>query len=91
MKNGLGGFKKRWHSSILADIKRLRLPNPDHEYGFSGKLLEEHLSREEWEKFAEWMNGQTCVLDDKLGLINYTHDVLRGLDYIRHGKKTYFD
>ena len=88
---GLKDLKKKWHQSVLNDLKRLELPQPDHEYGFSGKLLEEHLSREEWERFAEWMNGQTCMLDDKLGTINYTHDVIRGIDFIRHGKPTYWD
>lgn len=88
---GLKDLKKRWHQSTLSDIKRLKLPEPDHEYGFSSKLLKASLSEKEWAKFASWMFGQTCMVDDKLGLINYTHDVIRGIDFIRHGKPTYWD
>lgn len=88
---GLKDLKKQWHQSTLNDIKRLKLPTPDHEYGFSTSLLEKHLSPAEFERFGEWMNGQTCMLDDKLGCINYTHDVIRGIDFIRHGKPTYWD
>jgi hypothetical protein len=91
MKNGLGGLKKKWQKQTLSDIKRLKLPEPDHEYGFSTGLLERHLSPTELERFFDWMTGQTCAVDDKLGVINYTWDVLRGLDYIRHGTKTYWD
>jgi len=75
----------------LNDIKRLGLPQPDHEYGFSTSLLEQHLSLSEFEHFGEWMNGQTCMLNDKLGTINYTHDVIRGIDFIRHGRPTFWD
>jgi hypothetical protein len=67
------------------------LPEPDHDYGFSSKLLENHLSSEEWKKFADWMYGQTMMLDEQLGPINYTHDVIRGLDFIRYKKPTYWD
>lgn len=88
---GLKDLKKKWHPSILNDIKRLELPEPDHEYGFSTSILEQHLSVPEFERFGEWMNGQTCTLDDKLGTINYTSDVIRGIDFIRHGKRTYWD
>jgi hypothetical protein len=91
MKNGLGGLKKKWHKSTLSDIKRLRLPEPDHEYGFSTSLLARHLSPSEGERFWDWMSGQTCMIDDKLGVISYSHDVIRGLDFIRHSKETYFD
>jgi hypothetical protein len=88
---GLKDLKKKWHQSTLNDIKRLKLPQPDHEYGFSSKLLEKSLSSEEYAKFGKWMYGQTCMRDDILGIINYTHDVIRGIDAIRHGKPTYWD
>jgi hypothetical protein len=88
---GLKDLKKKWHQSTLNDLKRLKLPTPDHEYGFSTALLQNHLSPAEFHSFGEWMDGQTCMLDDKLGVINYTHDVIRGIDFIRHGKATYWD
>jgi hypothetical protein len=88
---GLKDLKKKWHKSVLAEIKRLKLPEPDHEYGFSTGLLVKNLSSGEFHKFEEWMEGQTCMLDAKLGVINYTHDVIRGLDFIRHGTPTFFD
>lgn len=88
---GCEGLVKKWHKSTLDDIKRLNLPTPDHKYGFSSKLLKENLTEREWAKFATWMNGQTCMVDDTLGLINYTHDVIRGIDLIRHKKATYWD
>jgi hypothetical protein len=91
MKNGLGGLKKKWHQATLNDIKRLKLPEPDHEYGFSTGLLERSLTKFEFERLADWMTGQTCMVDENLGVINYTHDVLRGIDFIRHGKPTYWD
>lgn len=88
---GLKDLKTKWHKSILNDIKRLKLPDPDHEYGFSTTLLENNLPPSEFLKFGQWMYGQTCMLDDKLGVINYTHDVIRGIDNIRHGKPTHWD
>lgn len=88
---GLKDLKKKWHKSVLNDIKRLGLPEPDSDYGFSTKLLQDNLSQPEFEKFSEWMNGQTCMLDDKLGVINYTGDVIRGIDFIRNGRPTYWD
>ena len=88
---GLKDLKSKWHQSTLNDIKRLQLPEPDHAYGFSTSLLEQSLPPSEFEKFGDWMTGQTCMLDDKLGVINYTHDVIRGIDFIRNGTKTYWD
>jgi len=88
---GLKDLKKKWHQSVLNDLKRLGLPEPDHDYGFSTDLLKAHFSKPEFERFCEWMNGQTCMLDDKLGTINYTHDVIRGIDFIRNGTPTYWD
>lgn len=88
---GCEGLVKKWHKTTLDNIKRLMLPTPDHAYGFSSKLLKSSLTEQEWAKFAMWMNGQTCMLDKKLGIINYTHDVIRGLDYIRHKTPTFWD
>lgn len=88
---GLKDLKKKWHAGTLSDMKRLNLPEPDHDYGFSWPLLEKNLSKAEFDKFSEWMNGQTQMLDDKLGAIAYTHDVIRGIDLIRHKKPTYWD
>lgn len=88
---GLKDLQKKWQKSTLDSIKRLKLPTPDHEYGFSTKLLENNLPPSEFKKFGEWMSGQTCMLDEVLGTINYTHDVIRGIDYIRHGQPTYWD
>ncbi len=89
--NGLGGLKKKWHKSTMSDILRLKLPTPDHEYGFSGPLLKKSLSPDEFKKLGDWMYGQTCMIDEKLGTIMYTHDVIRGIDYIRNGTPTFFD
>lgn len=86
---GLKDLKEKWHPSILNDIKRLNLPEPDHKYGFSATLLKNSLSRIDVSKMEKWMCGQTCMLDDKLGHIWYTFDVIRGLDMIRHGKTTH--
>lgn len=88
---GCKDLRMQWWASTLADIKRLKLPEPDSEYGFSTKLLEKSLSPEEFKKFSKWMYGQTCMIDDVLGTINYTHDVIRGIDFIRHGKPTHWD
>lgn len=88
---GLKDLKTKWHKSVLNDIKRLALPTPDHEYGYSTKLLQDNLSSTEFKKFGEWMNGQTCMVDEKLGIINYTHDVIRGIDLIRNKQPTYWD
>lgn len=88
---GCKDLKKKWHDSTLKDIKRLKLPTPDHAYGFSSALLSNSLPPSEWAKFGEWMNGQTCMVDERLGIINYTHDVIRGIDHIRNGKPTYWD
>jgi len=88
---GLKDLLPRWHKSVLSDIRRLSLPEPDHEYGFSTLLLKEHLPSAEFNKFCKWMDGQTGILDAKLGMINYTNDVIRGIDFIRHGKPPYWD
>ncbi len=37
------------------------------------------------------MYGQTVMIDEKLGTIMYTHDVIRVLDFIRNGKDPYWD
>lgn len=88
---GLAGLRKQWHQSTLNDIKRLGLPEPDHEYGFSATLLKKSLSRIHMSKMEKWMCGQTCMLDDALGSIWYTHDVIRGMDMIMNGTPTYWD
>ena len=88
---GLKDLKMRWWKGTLADLKRLRLPEPDHAYGFSQKVLEANLSSKEFEAFNKWMYGQTMMLDEKLGPIVYTHDVIRGVDLIRNRIPTYFD
>lgn len=88
---GLAGLKPKWQKSTLNDIKRLGLPEPDHAYGFSSELMQRSLSQTEFHKFCDWMYGQTCMVDEKLGTINYTHDVIRGIDFIRHGTPTFWD
>lgn len=91
VKLGLKDLPQKWHQSTLNDIERLQLPSPDHEYGYSSKWLKKNMTESEWSKFNEWTYGQTCLVDEKLGLINYTHDVIRGLDLIRNNVSTYFD
>ena len=95
MKNksvkGLGGLLPKWHKSVIDDLKRLHLPKPNHDYGFSAALLQNTLTPMEFAKFDEWMYGQTCVRDENLGLIYYTTDVIRGIDLIRNGKQTFWD
>jgi hypothetical protein len=88
---GCKDLKKQWWKATLASLKRLGLPEPDHDYGFSENLLKTSLSSVEYRKFCKWMNGQTMMIDDKLGGICYTHDVIRGIDLIRHGTPTYWD
>lgn len=88
---GLKDLKKKWHQSTLNNLTRLNLPEPDHEYGFSATLLKKSLSKIDMSKMEKWMCGQTGALDDKLGAIWYTYDVIRGLDSIRHGTPTFWD
>ena len=89
--NGLKDLNKKWHKSLKSDILRLELPLPDHDYGWSEDMLMNNLSAPEFKQLCNWMYGQTCVRDEKLGIIYYTTDVIRGLDFIRHGKGSYFD
>jgi hypothetical protein len=88
---GCVDLNPKFHDWIKDAIKRLNLPTPDSPYGFSSRLLENSLPPSEYLKFGEWMDGQTCMLDEKLGVINYTHDVIRGIDLIRNKKPTYWD
>lgn len=91
MKKGMAGLRPKWRKETLADIKRLGLPEPDHDYGYSWPLLKKGLSASEYKQFSKWMHGQTQLLDPKLGTIAYTHDVIRGIDMIRNKKPTYWD
>lgn len=88
---GCKDLKKKFHKETLNWIKKLELPKPDHPYGYSMHLLQNSISSREFETFNEWMYGQTGILDAKLGFINYTDDVIRGIRLIRNGTLTYWD
>ena len=48
------------------------------------------MSLEEFGKFSEWMNGQTCALVEGK-VICYVEDVIRFLEMYRYGTPTYWD
>lgn len=88
---GLKDLKPKWQPSTLNDLKRLGL-KPDHAYGFRESTLKKQITKEEAVKLDKWMFGQTVMIDEPSGEhVWYTHDVIRGLDLVRHGKPTYWD
>lgn len=88
---GLKDLKPKWQQNTLNDLKRLKL-QPDHAYGFRYSTLKAQVTAEELKKLDKWMFGQTVMIDEPSGEhVWYTHDVIRGVDLIRHGKPTYWD
>jgi hypothetical protein len=85
---GLEGLLPKWHKSVLDAIKRLKLPNPDHTNGFSTTLLKKHLAADEFKKFCKFTYGQSRLIVYGLGTINFTHDVINALEYIRYSKRS---
>ena len=53
----------------------LKLPPPDHEYGYRDSTLKELFGPELYDKFRAWHVGQTGVLDESGKLVVYSHDV----------------
>jgi hypothetical protein len=89
--NKYGGLNRRFWAELRRDLKDLGLPEPAHDHGFTHEQLVENTSKTEYKKLCEWLYGQTCMVDEKLGVIVYTHDVIRGLKLIRRGVPTYWD
>lgn len=55
----------------------MNLPGPAHRLGYTIAQLEEIFETpERLADFNHWMRGQTALLDNKLGVITYTADVL---------------
>lgn len=71
-------------------LKRLELPKVDNKYGYFYSTLQQHMSAQEYGKFLDWMNGQTCALVDGK-VVCFVEDVVRFLELIRNGKETYWD
>jgi hypothetical protein len=55
------------------------------------KTTKEYLLERIWEKFCEWMVGQTVGVTENNEIDYYDHDVKRFADAILEGKKTYWD
>lgn len=85
------GLKRRFHNAIKNELKRLELPEPASDYGFTEQQLLDNLSKSEYNKFCKWMCGQTMMVDKEGRPIVYVEDVLRGVRLIRYGTPTYFD
>lgn len=49
---------------------------PDHEYGFTGSYLKEHLDEQQFKRFVLWMGGQTAAWVDG-ETVYYAHDFHR--------------
>lgn len=62
----------------------MRLPKPKSNYGYTYEEIQEFMTPDEYEKFIQWMDGQTQALIDGKA-ISYTHDVKRFLEIVRHG------
>jgi hypothetical protein len=86
-----GGLRKKFWKQQDQDLKRLGLPKPINDYGFSYPQLQESMSQVEFKKFVDWMYGQTMMLHEIHGPVVYTEDVIRGLDLIRNRKPTNWD
>jgi len=44
-----------------------------------------------WDKFVEWMSGQTMGLDEDGETIFYEDDVLRYIGIVKYGRKDIWD
>lgn len=74
-----------------AKLSKLKIPKPSHKHGYTVAQIDNFMSEDEIRKFNEWMNGQTCMQDEKLGTIIYAHDVERFLRLVRFGTPTFWD
>lgn len=68
----------------------MKLPVPKHELGYTYDEIKSFMTAQEYEKFCEWMNGQTCAIEDDVIYV-YECDVERFLAMVRRGKPTYWD
>lgn len=75
-------------------IKYYSLPKPKHGPkgypGYTHEEIKEFMSAPEYLRFCEWMDGQTCALDNGK-IVCYAEDVTRFLVMIRNGVNAYFD
>lgn len=72
-------------SNATAQEKKLKLPRPDHKYGYTSKLVDKickdrGITREQ---FGEAFGINTCVHDKKLGTIYYGCDIERALHILK--------
>lgn len=76
---------------VKLKIEKVRKGKPTSlSYGWSGVKARKYLSQRMWDKFLEWVEGQTCpVIRGRLGV--YEHDVKRFADMVLEGKRTYWD
>ena len=58
--------------------------------GMTTKEVKKYLESRFWDKFGDWISGQTCPLW-RGKLCFYKHDVERFTDAILERKVTYFD
>lgn len=76
-------------------IAELSPPNPitiDGMSGYTYGQLRDFMTPKEYEKFTQWMSGQTCMLiPGTKELLIYQEDVTRFLAMVRHNVPTYFD
>jgi hypothetical protein len=71
--------------------KSVVIPSAEHDLGYSDAEIKIFMSKKEYEKFCEWITGQTCGVDEKGVHRFYPWDVHRFLELVRLGKGTYFD
>lgn len=75
----------------MKKAKKIKLPKPGNEYGYSYEEIIKFMSKKELTEFDKWMFGQTCGLDDNHQPIYYTWDVERFLNLIRNKVPTFWD
>ena len=69
----------------INDYQLISKKCPEAGFGVSFETVRKWHTQEEFDKFSEWMNGQTMgVSDDGVGMI-YTHDYER---WVCQGMKT---
>jgi hypothetical protein len=83
--------KKRQVDSLEEQLrKKLDLPKPKHELGYTFEELDMFMTEGELKDFGNWIYGQTMAMEEGKPLV-YVYDVARYLNLVRHNVSTLFD
>jgi hypothetical protein len=75
------------------DMEKLlieRIGKPDHDSGYTVEYLKTIFKGDDWDKFSDFMRGQTMMLD-KGKVIIYTSDLANYFYSVETGKMGFFD